>query len=133
MNLLSAVVLAMVSVAAPAGAQPVGVVFGSISDQTGAPLPGVHLTIRGVTQRDAQSGAAGDFVFLDLPKGEYEISAELSGFERARREVQVRAGERITVSFILHVAGIREETIATASKAGERDVQSTPMAITAIS
>jgi len=133
MNLLPAAVFALVCVAAPAGAQPVGVVSGSISDQTGASLPGVHLTIRGVAQRDAQSGADGDFVFQDLPQGDYEISAELSGFETARREVRVRAGERITVSFTLHVAGIREETIVTASKVGERDVQSTPMAVTAIS
>ncbi len=80
----------------------------------------------------AQTGAAGDFAFPDLPEGDYEISAELSGFERARRAVRVRAGERVTVSFTLRVA-IVEETIVTAAKAGERDVQTIPMAISAVS
>ena len=104
----------------------------SIYDQTGAPLPGVRMTIRGVTDREAQTSAAGDFAFQDLPEGDYEISAELSGFERARRAVRVQAGERVTVSFTLRVA-IVEETIVTAAKAGERDVQTIPMAISAVS
>ena len=72
------------------------------SDQTGAPLPGVRMTIRGVVDRAADTGAAGDFAFPDLPEGDYEISAELSGFEPARRAVRVQAGERVTR--VLHPA-----------------------------
>ena len=81
---------------------------------------------------ERQTSAVGDFAFQDLPEGDYEISAELSGFERARRALRVRAGERVTVSFTLHVA-IVEETIVTAAKVGERDVQTIPMAISAVS
>ena len=106
--------------------------MGSVVDQTGAPLPGVRVTIRGVADRTADTGAAGDFAFPDLPEGDYEISAELSGFERQARAVRVRAGERVTVSFTLRVA-IVEETIVTAAKTGERDVQAIPMAISAVS
>ena len=80
----------------------------------------------------ADTGAAGDFAFPDLPEGDYEISAELSGFERQRRAMHVRAGERVTVSFTLRVALV-EKTIVTAAKTGERDVQDTPIAITAVS
>ena len=105
---------------------------GSIVDQTGAPLAGVRVTIRGVAVRTADTGAAGDFAFPDLPEGDYEISAELSGFERQRRAVRVRAGERVTVSFTLRVALVAE-TIVTAAKAGGRDVQEIPIAITAVS
>ena len=82
--------------------------------------------------RRAETGATGDFAFPDLPEGDYEIPAELSGFERARRAVRVQAGERVTVSLTLRVA-IVEETIVTAAKAGERDVQTIPMAISAVS
>ena len=46
--------------------------------------------------------------------------------------MRVQAGERVTVSFTLRVA-IVEETIVTAAKMGERDVQTIPMAITAVS
>ena len=115
-----------------AHAQAIGKVSGSISDQTGAALPGVRLTIRGVTHREAQTGDAGDFTFEDLPEGDYEIAAELSGFERARRAVRVQAGARVTLSLTLHVA-IAEETIVTASKSGPHDVQATPMSISAVS
>jgi iron complex outermembrane receptor protein len=105
---------------------------GSVVDQTGATLPGVRVTIRGIAVRTAQTGAAGDFAFLDLLEGDYTISAELSGFERQERAVRVRAGERVTVSFILRVA-LLEKTIVTAGKAGGRDVQEIPIAITAVS
>ena len=132
MNVIIAAVLALLCAPASAPAQSTGELVGSIFDQTGATLPGVHITMRGVTEREAQTSAVGDFAFQDLPEGDYEISAELSGFERAHRAVRVRAGERVTVSFTLHVT-IVEETIVTAAKAGERDVQTIPMAISAVS
>lgn len=113
-------------------AQSTGDVAGAIVDQTGAPLPGVRVTIRGVAVRTAETGAAGDFAFPALPEGGYEISAELSGFERQGRAVRVRADERVTVSFTLRVA-LQERTIVTAGKAGGRDVQEMPLAITAVS
>jgi outer membrane receptor protein involved in Fe transport len=132
MNTAIAAVLVMWCAPAPARAQPTGALSGSIYDQAGAPIPGVRMTIRGATEREAQTSAAGDFAFQDLPEGVYEISAELSGFEGARRAVRVRAGDRVTASFTLRVA-ILEETIVTAAKAGERDVQTIPMAISAVS
>ena len=95
-------------------------------------MPGVRLTIRGVAGRTTDTGAAGDFAFPDLPEGDYEISAELSGFEPQGRAVRVRAGERVAVSFPLRVALV-EKTIVTAAKTGGRDVQETPIAITAVS
>ena len=125
MKTLLAAALMVFGLAVPAAAQSAAVVVGSIVDQTGAPLAGVRVTIRGVEVRMAATGAAGDFAFPDVPEGDYEISAELSGFERARRAVRVLAGERVTVSLALRVA-ILEETIVTAAKAGERDLQSIP-------
>ncbi len=57
----------------------------------------------GCDRREAQTGAAGEFAFQDLPEGDYEISAELSGFERARRD-RARAGGR-TGHRVPHLAG----------------------------
>ena len=130
--MLLGTLLALFCAAAQAGAPQTGAVSGSVYDQTGAPLPGVRLTIRALTDRRAHTGAAGEFVFQDVPEGNYEVSAELSGFERARRSVRVEAGERVTVSFTLRVA-IVEETLVTAAKGGERDVHTIPMAISAVS
>jgi outer membrane receptor protein involved in Fe transport len=132
MKTLLVTALMVFGLAGPAAAQSAAVVVGSIVDQTGAPLAGARVTIRGVAVRMAATGAAGDFAFSDVPNGDYEMSAELSGFERARREVRVLAGERVTVSLALRVA-ILAETIVTAAKAGERDLQSVPMAVSAVS
>jgi iron complex outermembrane receptor protein len=132
MDVVLAVALALLCAPASAPAQPTGELAGSTFDQTGTPLPGVRMAIRGVIDRRAETSATGDFIFHDLPEGDYEISAELSGFERARRPVRLRAGERVTVSFTLRVA-IEERTIVTAAKVGARDVGTLPMAISAVS
>ena len=132
MTLTIAVVLALLCTTATADAQQTGEVSGSVYDQTGALLPNARVTIRGVINREGQSSAAGEFRFPDLPEGEYVISAELTGFEGARRDVRVPAGGRAIVSLTLHIA-ISQETIVTAAKGGERDVQTIPMAISVVS
>ena len=132
MNLLIVPLLFLLCLPTPARAQRTGEVSGSVYDQTGAPLAGVRLTIRGVTDRHAESSLVGAFAFQGLPEGEFEISAALSGFEPQRRALRVRVGERVTLSFTLQVA-LAEETIVTAAKVGERDVQTLPMAISAVS
>jgi iron complex outermembrane receptor protein len=131
MKLLAAALM-LISMAASTAAQSMGEVAGSISDQTGGPLPGVHVTIRGVAGRTAETGAAGDFAFPDLPQGNYEISVQLNGFLPERRAVRVQSVERVTVSFILRLA-ILEDLIVTAAKLGELDAQAIPMSISAVS
>src|SRR4029450_4631997 len=81
-NVMIVAALALVCAPASAAAQPRGELAVAIYDQTGAPLSGVHITIRGGADREAQTSAVGDVAFQDLPEGDFEISAELSGFER---------------------------------------------------
>ncbi len=125
-------VLVWLCAVVPSRAQQASEVTGSIYDQTGASLSGARLTLRGATAREAQSGTAGEFAFRNLAPGEYELSAELTGFEPARRSVRLQAGERVAVSLTLRLA-IVENTIVTAAKAGGRDVGAIPAAITAVS
>ena len=126
-----AVILLLLSESNP-GLAPTGAFSGSVYDQSGALLPGVRITIRGAADGATQTSAKGEFLFQGLPEGDYELSAELSGFESARRAVRLGTGERATVSFTLNVA-IVAETVVTAAKTGEREVQTIPVAITAIS
>src|SRR6188474_858222 len=132
MTLGTATVLLVLCFPLFARAQQTAELSGTIYDQTGASLPGARLTLRGVKNGEGRSSAAGDFAFRNLPPGEYEVSAESTGFESARRAVRVQAGERVTVSLTLHVA-IVEKTIVTAARAGGRDVGTVPMAISAVS
>ena len=101
MKLFLAVALICMLATGSAAAQPTADVVVSIVDQTGAPLPGVRLTIRGATERVADTDTAGDAAFLALPEGDYGFSAELSGFQSQVRVVRVRAGVRVAVSLTL--------------------------------
>jgi iron complex outermembrane recepter protein len=116
----------------PARAQTTGELTVAVYDQTGAALAGVRVLASGPTTQEGLTSAAGDVGFLTLPEGDYEVFAELAGFERARRSARVRTAERVTVSVTMRVA-IVEETMVTAAKVGERDVQTLPMAISAVS
>jgi iron complex outermembrane receptor protein len=130
--LMIVAVLTLLHAPGLARAQPTGEISGSIYDQTGASLPGVELTVRGATTSSAHTDAAGKFVFRGLAAGDYEITAELSGFEQARRTVRVQPPERVDISFTLYVA-IVEAAIVTATRQGARDVQTIPAAISAVS
>jgi len=131
MTFLLHAMLALLCLATPVSAQSAGSLSGSIADQTGAPLIGVRVTMRGPADRSGETGPAGHFVFQELPEGTYELLAELSGFQPSLQTVRIRAGQRATLSLVLNVA-TQQETIVTAAKGGARDVQDTPIAVTVV-
>ena len=63
--------------------------YGKVTDQSDAALPGVTVTITdpaaGIT-RSTVSDAEGGYQFLALPPGTYAVKAELTGFRTATRE-----------------------------------------------
>src|SRR5437763_1081880 len=66
-----------------------GAVVGAISDQSGASLNGASVTLTNVAtgeRRQAQSGAGGEYQFLNLVPGVYRVQVEQSGFKKATRE-----------------------------------------------
>jgi iron complex outermembrane recepter protein len=105
---------------------------GSIADLTGLPLSGVTITLRGAAHRVVTTGPEGAFDFQDLPEGEYELDASLTGFAPARRTLRVIADQKVFVSLTLSVSA-QEQVLVTATKTGERDLQATPMAVSALS
>ncbi|HSC28470.1 MAG TPA: carboxypeptidase regulatory-like domain-containing protein [Vicinamibacterales bacterium] len=95
-----------------------GRIAGTVSDASGAVLPGVTVT---ATQagtgflRTALTDDRGGFVLVDLPGGSYTVKAELEGFKTAvRSEVMLAADGRIGVDFTLQV-GTLSETIEVTS------------------
>ncbi|HEU4692016.1 MAG TPA: TonB-dependent receptor [Vicinamibacterales bacterium] len=129
---VTVVLVAALCAPVPASAQQRGELAGSIFDQTGGTLVGAQVTLRGADSREGHTNVRGDFEFTSLPAGEYEVHAELNGFEPARRTIRVQAGERTTVALTMQVA-IVEQAIVTAAKTGERDVQAIPLAVSAVS
>jgi Carboxypeptidase regulatory-like domain len=92
MRFLAVAVLSLMSVLRPAAADaqtPEATISGVVSDATGGALPGVTVTaIHGETgqRHTAVTNTEGFYVLRGLPIGRYVIEAELSGFQRHRRE-----------------------------------------------
>jgi hypothetical protein len=111
-------VLALILATAPgAWAQlHTGNIYGAITDESGAVLPGATITLSGATigGRSTTAGSQGDFRFLALDPGRYKLVVALTGFTTVNREVIVTTGGNVNVSFPLKVATVEETVTVTA-------------------
>ncbi len=93
------------------GTSASGSVWGKITDQTGAVLPGVTVTVEGPSLMGiptAVSNAQGVYRFPSLPPGEFKLTFTLSGFNTL-----VRGGITLTIGFTATVdATLKVSTIA---------------------
>jgi len=108
----------LLSIAAPTFAQDFrGRINGTVTDNTGAVLPGVTVTATSpaLIQPQVQTtGIDGGYRFIALPPGVYEISFELSGFQNLKREgVRVVINQTLTVDQQLNVATLQETVTVT--------------------
>src|SRR5262245_9542184 len=89
-----------------------GTIVGTVSDATGAIIPGVQVTVinTGTNQtRQAITNERGNYEVDLLPIGEYRVTAELSGFSTKRREnVTLSVGDRLRIDFQLTVGEITD-------------------------
>ena len=109
-SILFAMVLAMaVCVAAPfAGAQSTGGrIRGTVMDASGGAVPSASVTlINEATHatREVQTGANGEYVFLEVPVGTYEIGATSQGFKKyTRKGIVLNLNEVVSVDLTLQV------------------------------
>ena len=103
--------LLAISLAAPlAVAQSTGGrIRGTVVDPTGGAVVDATVTlINEATHatRDAQSGSSGEYIFLEVPVGSYEIDAASKGFKKyVRKGIPLNLNEVITVDISLQVGG----------------------------
>jgi Carboxypeptidase regulatory-like domain len=117
------IVLMFAAMAHSAAAQTqitTGVIQGSVTDTTGATLPGVTVEARQVDtnfSRTLVTESDGRFVFLQLPPGTYRLTFTLPGFATTIREnVQLTVGQAITLPVEMRVSGVAETvTVTTAT------------------
>ena len=110
------IVALMSALAAPARmvaqGSPTGTLTGTVSDSSGAVLPGVTVAVKsvqtGLTQQTT-TGTNGDWRIPALPIGTYEVSFELQGFKRLVRDgIIVEAAATRSVPASLDVGGLAE-------------------------
>ena len=110
--------VAVLFAALPAGAQDFrGRINGTVTDDTGAVLPGVTVTVTSpaLIQPQVQvTSAEGAFRFLALPPGVYALNFELTGFQSVNREgIRVVINQTLTVDQQLAVASLQESVTVT--------------------
>ncbi len=108
------VLLALPAAPARAQAHAGGTIQGTVTDESGAVLPAVSVSIRNLKTgivRETQSDSLGLFRAPLLPVGLYEISASLQGFATLKRSnIELNIGQVIELTLPLKVAAA-EETV----------------------
>jgi hypothetical protein len=94
-----------------------GRINGTVTDNTGAVLPGVTVTATSpaLIQPQVQvTGIDGSYRFLALPPGVYEVRYELAGFQGVNREgIRVVINQTLTLDQQLQVATLQETVTVT--------------------
>ena len=89
-----------------------GTILGTITDQTGAAMPGVTVVItetRTNVSHDTVTNETGNFTFPNIPDGIYNIKAELQGFKTVVREgIRLAVNTSIRVDLALAVGELAE-------------------------
>jgi hypothetical protein len=104
-----------------AAAQAVtGTILGTITDSTGATVPGATVTLTnagtGLT-RTVMTDPVGEYTAPSLPTGKYRLVAELPGFRTARiSDVDLGVDQRVRINVELQIGGVAENvTVAAVS------------------
>ena len=137
-------VFALLAMASVATAQVSASLSGTVTDPSGAAVSGAALTVKDVhteVQRDTVTDAAGRYLVLALPVGEYEIAVKKQGFaEEVRRGVQLAVGQDAMVDLRLSVGEVSQQIVVEADApplsvttadvsglVGERQVKDLPL------
>jgi hypothetical protein len=97
-----------------------GTILGTITDTSGAAVPGATVTLTNVNTglvRTLVTDANGEYTAPSLPTGKYKMAAELPGFKTASvSEIDLGVDQKVRVSARLEVGTVSETvTVAAAS------------------
>ncbi|MEW6364702.1 MAG: carboxypeptidase regulatory-like domain-containing protein [Acidobacteriota bacterium] len=109
---LAAIVLAPVANAQ----QSQGQIYGAVEDETGGVLPGVTVTLMGaqIGTLTQTTGINGDFHFIRLDPGEYDLNCELDQFTRYEQKgIAVQVGGAVNLKIVMKPGPVTEIVIVT--------------------
>ena len=89
-----------------------GTINGTVTDATGAVIPGAQITIVNAETGVAintETGINGTYLGLNVPPGEYNIAAEAEGFKRVEvNGLRLNVASEISQSFALERGAVTE-------------------------
>jgi len=111
--------LLLIAMASPAiGQNSRGTILGHISDPSGAAMQGVKVTVRNIytgVSNTLITNAAGDYVFVNLIPGSYELAVEGAGFKPARSTgLILEVDQALRQDFVLQVGTESQEVTVSA-------------------
>ena len=91
---------------------PSGEISGVVADTSGAPMPGVTITLTNQSTdavREIQTNESGLYVLPAIPPGVYTLKATLTGFRTVeRRDISVQVGSASRIPLTLDVGQLTE-------------------------
>jgi hypothetical protein len=112
--LLGSIFVVLFGLLAPfAGAQSTGGrIRGTVTDSTGAVVTGARVVITNEangSQRDTATGANGEYIFLEVPVGAYQMQVDQKGFKKyVRKGITVNLNEVVSLDITLQVGATTE-------------------------
>src|SRR5439155_22356209 len=110
-------VLGLAAPAIVAAQRTTGEIIGKVTDESGAVLPGVTVTIRGLGVAGAPTAVTsetGDYRFPVLPAGTYDLEYVLQGFGALRRvAIPVGVGATVSIDVTLKLSAVAETVTVT--------------------
>ena len=106
-------------------------IYGTVILPDGSAIPGVQVTLTGdvLGMKTAVTSDEGNFRFLRLLPGNYEIKFELEGFKTViRKGIRLYANKNVTLTIPMETTTIKEEVVVTA-KANVVDTRRTNVGI----
>ena len=92
-----------------------GNIYGKVTDESGAVLPGANVSLASDSgSQTTVSGSEGEFRFLGLSTGNFEVTVALSGFTTVTRRVVLVTNQNVDLTFTLKVATVEETLLVTA-------------------
>ncbi len=89
-----------------------GSISGSVADSSGSIVPAANVRLTNTqTQevRTATANASGDYLFVNIPAGSYEIDAQANGFKQEKRSgIVLDVNQNARVDFTLQVGSLNQ-------------------------
>lgn len=96
-----------------------GTLLGTLTDASGAVVPGAQVTITEVATgiaHSTQSNGSGNFVFPNLPPGNYDVTSEARGFKKeTRAKVRLDVNSTVRVDMTMQPGAVTETVEVTAA------------------
>jgi len=117
-RVIAGLCIVLIGLCAPAYAQrTTGTIVGTVTDESGAVLPGVTVTLSGAGVAGTPTTVTGDtgtYRFPSVPPGDYKLTFALQGFGTVNHErVVVPLGETVEIAAQMKVSTLQETVTVT--------------------